>query len=51
MSTHKMECSTLAHLRRVIAEAQATIAQAQAQIDLIEADDAETATRTQKEAK
>jgi hypothetical protein len=43
-----MECSTLAHLRRVIAEAQATIAQAQAQIDLIEAEDAITA-KLQKE--
>ena len=36
MSTHKMECSTLKHLRRVIADAAATIAKAQAQIDLIE---------------
>lgn len=49
MSTqHKMECSTLAHLRRVIAEAQAAIAAAQAQIDRIEADDA---ARTQEVAK
>lgn len=51
MSTHKMECSTLAYLRKVIAEAQATIAEAQAQIDRIEADDAEMATRTQEVAK
>lgn len=43
MSTqHKMECSTLRHLRRVIADAAATIAHAQAQIDLIEEDDRDT---------
>jgi Zn-dependent oligopeptidase len=41
MSTHTMECSTLAYLRKVVADAQATIAEAQAQIDRIEADDRE----------
>jgi len=39
MSTHTMECSTLAYLRKVVADAQATIAEAQAQIDRIEADE------------
>ncbi len=42
---HKMECSTLKHLRRVIADAAATIAKAQAQIDLIEDGDRDAAWR------
>lgn len=45
MSTHKMECSTLANLRIVIADAAAAIAQAQAQIDLIEQEDRDTTWR------